>query len=163
MARGTLTRGVRTSILVAALVAGCGSSGGGGDGATDATTGEVAPYIVPTYCGLPFVAGPCEAAFPVFAFVDGACVERIYGGCSGNANRFTTLEQCLALCDGRPFARGCPTGRHVATICLRCGVTGGCGERMEVCALDCTKNEDCVVGSALSGCFESSCQAFGCD
>jgi hypothetical protein len=55
-------------------------------------------------CSLPFEAGSCEARIPVFAFVDGACVERIYGGCGGNANRFQTVEECTAECEG---------GRHI--------------------------------------------------
>ena len=49
---------------------------------------------------LPFDVGPCDAAIPVYAFVDGACVQRTYGGCEGNGNRFSTLEECLATCAG---------------------------------------------------------------
>lgn len=51
-------------------------------------------------CELPFVQGPCEAAFPVFAFEGGECVPKIYGGCEGNGNRFDTLEQCQNRCGG---------------------------------------------------------------
>jgi hypothetical protein len=64
-----------------------------------------------TACSLPFDPGPCHAAFPVFAFVDGACVERVYGGCEGNANRFPLLERCMVACEGRPDPCGCPPGR----------------------------------------------------
>src|SRR5262245_16714450 len=56
---------------------GAGSGGGGRGGATGAAA-----------CALPFDPGPCRAAIPVFAYVDGACVQRVYGGCDGNANRF---------------------------------------------------------------------------
>ncbi len=41
-------------------------------------------------CSLPFEAGPCDAAIPVYAYVNGACVARTYGGCQGNGNRFNT-------------------------------------------------------------------------
>lgn len=58
---------------------------------------EVRP-ATPRTCDLPFDAGPCDAAIRVFAFVDGVCVERIYGGCDGNGNRFATAEECIAAC-----------------------------------------------------------------
>jgi hypothetical protein len=57
------------------------------DGGSDAGAGGV--------CSLPFDPGPCEALFPVYAFVDGSCMLRTYGGCQGNGNRFETLEACL--------------------------------------------------------------------
>jgi hypothetical protein len=51
-------------------------------------------------CRLPFDPGPCDAAIAVFAFFDGACVERTYGGCEGNDNRFPTIEDCVQACGG---------------------------------------------------------------
>jgi hypothetical protein len=50
-------------------------------------------------CDQPFDSGPCDAAIRVFAYVDGSCVERIYGGCQGNDNRFGTLDDCQLACD----------------------------------------------------------------
>jgi hypothetical protein len=128
--------------------------GGQDDGAT---------FTPPARCALPFVVGPCEAAIRVWASVNGACSEQIYGGCGGNENRFNTLEECLATCEGRPAARPCPDGRVRATICLQCGPAGGCGKTMEVCAVPCTKQEDCTaVGPQPSGCVMGFCEASRC-
>lgn len=114
-------------------------------------------------CGLPFEAGPCDAAIPVYASVGGACVPRVYGGCQGNDNRFTTLEECLVACEGRPVPNGCPAGRIAQEICLACGLAGGCGHSAMVCALSC----DADAGSAgcagpLANCYAGVCQAAFC-
>jgi hypothetical protein len=121
-------------------------------------------FTPPARCALPFEAGPCEAAIRVWASVNGTCTEQIYGGCQGNENRFDTLEECLATCEGRPAARPCPAGRAPAKICLQCGFVGGCGKTAEVCALTCTKHEDCMTAPTPrpSGCFMGVCEAYGC-
>jgi trypsin inhibitor len=62
---------------------GCGS-GGTPDAAPDGATTSV--------CSLPFDSGPCDAAIRVFAYVGGACIEQIYGGCLGNGNRFDSIR-----------------------------------------------------------------------
>ena len=41
----------------------------------------------------------CKAK-QVYAFVDGKCVEKTYGGCGGNANRFESLKECEDICGG---------------------------------------------------------------
>jgi hypothetical protein len=110
---------------------------------------------------MPFDPGPCEALFPVFAFVDGACVEKTYGGCQGNANRFSTLEECMAACQGQPNPNGCPPGRLARTVCLSCGVAGGCGTSAEVCAKTCAAASDCDEPSF--SCVAGLCQVSGCD
>lgn len=58
---------------------------------------------VTSVCDLPKDPGPCDAAVWSFAFdsVSGVCVPFVYGGCSGNANRFATAEECYAACSGR--------------------------------------------------------------
>ena len=129
----------------------CGS-GGAPDAGPDGTTSD---------CSLPFDAGPCDAAIRVFAYVGGACVEQIYGGCLGNGNRFDSIEECMLTCDGRPNPRGCPDGRFVKTICLACGVVGGCARQADVCAQPCGDGAPCVSRSFQ--CREGACQAFGCD
>jgi hypothetical protein len=86
-------------------------------------------------CSLPFDPGPCEAAFSVYAFVNGACTLQTYGGCQGNGNRFDTLEACLATCVGGPGA--CPPNRVAREVCLGCGPAGGCSKTATVCALVC--------------------------
>lgn len=50
-------------------------------------------------CGLPVVTGPCNAAFPRYAYDGSQCVPFTYGGCQGNANNFETLEACEQACN----------------------------------------------------------------
>jgi len=108
-------------------------------------------------CALPFDVGPCRADIPVYAFVSGACVARSYGGCDGNDNRFDTLEECLAACEGRPIPNGCPAGRVAQEICLACGPAGGCAQTGTVCALRC----DVDAGAAAAGCADDSFVCLG--
>lgn len=126
-----------------------------------ADAGGDGPWSAPALCALSFVAGPCDGAIPVFAYVGGGCVSRIYGGCQGNDNRFATLEQCLATCEGRPDTVACPAGRTAKRICLSCGLAGGCGESREVCARPCTQSSP-GCEAPLTFCSEGFCQAGGC-
>jgi hypothetical protein len=112
-------------------------------------------------CFLPFDPGPCDAAMRVFAFVDGACVERTYGGCGGNDNRFWTKEECMATCEGRPDPNGCPPDRVFRNICLECGPAGGCGKQADVCAKVCSADSQC--DGPLWHCREGACEVGGCD
>ena len=47
---------------------------------------------------MPRETGPCKGSFMKWYFDGMECSQFIYGGCSGNANRFDTLEQCLETC-----------------------------------------------------------------
>jgi hypothetical protein len=133
----------------------CGTSGtGGGTGSDGAVPG---PYP----CSMPFDPGPCMGAVPVFAYVDGACVERIYNGCQGNANRFSTVEECWYTCDGRPDPQGCPEGRVRKSICLGCGPAGGCAKSAVVCAEPCEDGGACSTRGFV--CYEGVCQAAFCE
>ncbi|KAL7742076.1 hypothetical protein ACLKA6_018323 [Drosophila palustris] len=56
-------------------------------------------------CGLPHSLNgdgriSCEAYIPRWSYnpVDKKCVEFIFGGCGGNANRFDTKEICEEKC-----------------------------------------------------------------
>jgi len=51
-------------------------------------------------CTLPKQSGLCLAYFPSFYYntATGTCETFIYGGCQGNANRFTTLHECMEKC-----------------------------------------------------------------
>lgn len=111
-------------------------------------------------CLQPFDPGTCDANFAVFAFVDGACVERSFGGCDGNENRFYTLEECLSSCEGRPFPNSCPDGRTPEVACLECGPAGGCSKSFSVCAKACAANADCAGGNL--SCAQGICQMVGC-
>ena len=51
-------------------------------------------------CDLEVTSGPCEAYMEQFAYDrhTGECVKFVYGGCEGNANRFTSIEECKKIC-----------------------------------------------------------------
>ena len=51
-------------------------------------------------CSLKPDPGPCRGSFPsyFFNFKSGQCEKFIYGGCGGNENRFSLLEDCLETC-----------------------------------------------------------------
>jgi hypothetical protein len=53
-------------------------------------------------CYLPPQPGECDGSFPSVYFdaTNGQCVEFIYGGCGGNANRFEALDECYSACGG---------------------------------------------------------------
>ena len=108
-------------------------------------------------CSLPFDAGGCLAYVKVYAYVDGACVQQIYGGCNGNANRFSSIEECMASCDGRPGAQACPKGRVEQTICLTFGGLSGCTRQGLVCAQPCGDASTCETSGF--DCFNGFCQA----
>ena len=56
--------------------------------------------ITPKYCLLPPETGPCKGYFPRWYFdkATGECKKFVYGGCSGNENRFMTQEDCDKAC-----------------------------------------------------------------
>lgn len=94
-------------------------------------------------CALPFETGDCLAAMPVFAFVDGSCQPQTYGGCGGNDNRFQSLEECRARCEGAPNPGGCPEGTVLERVCLACGPTDACIHQQTLCAETCDENTEC--------------------
>ena len=51
-------------------------------------------------CGLEPETGSCEAYIPSYFYnaTSEMCEMFIYGGCEGNANRFSTLDQCKETC-----------------------------------------------------------------
>ncbi|KFM83604.1 Papilin, partial [Stegodyphus mimosarum] len=53
-------------------------------------------------CRLPVEPGPCNEALPRWFYdaVSQNCLPFVYGGCSGNKNRFKTSEICLKFCSG---------------------------------------------------------------
>ncbi len=130
------------------------SAGGGG-------AGGMPGFEPPLLCSLPFDSGPCDAAIPRYAAVDGQCVLVSYGGCEGNENNFTSLEECLKVCEGRPGALPCPAGRVVKEICVECGLVGGCPAYGEFCTQPCADTPECE--SPWLMCFEGTCQQYGCE
>lgn len=58
------------------------------------------PSSQPELCGLPKQTGPCRARIPAYYYDLGRdqCLMFIYGGCSGNDNRFSTFHDCQVTC-----------------------------------------------------------------
>ncbi|XP_019853361.1 PREDICTED: uncharacterized protein LOC105313106 isoform X2 [Amphimedon queenslandica] len=84
-------------------------------------------------CSLPPLSGPCRGAFPRWFYnsSSGSCELFLYGGCSGNANRFITLQQCIQSC-------GCGTGNTA----LNCS-----GDLCERASCEAHDNSVCEVDS----------------
>lgn len=53
-------------------------------------------------CGLPVVAGLCKAQKPRFGYNKDKkrCEMFLYGGCGGNGNRFSSVQDCVNTCGG---------------------------------------------------------------
>nr|XP_019961120.1 PREDICTED: kunitz-type serine protease inhibitor 6-like [Paralichthys olivaceus] len=73
-------------------------------------------------CRLTPDPGPCRAAFTNFFFNPntGTCHSFLYGGCNGNVNRYSTLEECMSHCsqDGSFDTRGKSRNRWTAAFFL---------------------------------------------
>jgi hypothetical protein len=111
-------------------------------------------------CSQPFDPGPCDALVPAFAFVGGECQPVVYGGCQGNDNVFSTNEECLAACEGRPLEQECRGGRTPAVGCLACAGGVGCTQRGAFCFEGCTSDDDCTTTGF--SCGDGICQAVDC-
>lgn len=110
-------------------------------------------------CDSPYQNGLCDGNFIVWWHnpETGACEERGYGGCDGNANRYDSLEACEAVCVTHHDPNGeCPTNRMAVQECLMCGLGGGCVEEGEFCAKFCTNDADCADEEGPLG-FGSEC------
>jgi hypothetical protein len=140
-----------------------GSTSGGSNSGGSASGGSGSgPEVPAARCLQPFDVGPCKASAHVYAFEDGACVPKTYGGCQGNDNRFYTLEECLSACEGRPSIAPCPEGRVAQRICIACGPAGGCAEQQVLCAQPCDELAPDPCEWSLV-CFQGVCQAGGCE
>lgn len=54
-------------------------------------------------CLQPIEVGICRAEVKSYGFdsTQQKCVQFVYGGCNGNENRFTKLEDCQVACEGK--------------------------------------------------------------
>lgn len=64
-------------------------------------------------CQLPQRIGPCRANIPSYSYdaATGRCQSFLYSGCLGNANRFSSEEECLARCSSDLAAAASVSGR----------------------------------------------------
>ncbi|CAL1675129.1 unnamed protein product [Lasius platythorax] len=81
-------------------------------------------------CNLPMDSGPCRGAFRKYYYEPGlrACREFNYGGCDGNANRFSTISECESICvhHEEPLPPGNDTSVSNLSICKEPVDTGSC-------------------------------------
>ena len=87
--------------------AGMNSSAGASNGAgashsagTSSSAGAPAGGSAGAACTAPQDAGPCEGFFPAFWHdpQTGLCEPFVYGGCSGNENRYPSRDACMQAC-----------------------------------------------------------------
>lgn len=69
-------------------------------------------HVVFPECTLDKVEGPCKGSWRRYYYntLTKRCEEFIYGGCSGNANNFRTLQECQAVCAACVEDPTCPVG-----------------------------------------------------
>jgi hypothetical protein len=115
---GTATRGGASGTVASGGVVALGGTPATGGRATGGGGGTAG------ICTLEPDPGPCEAAFPAYAYdvETGLCLPFYYGGCEGNPNRFETAEECYAACEG-PRVGGtayCESSAECAPISTGC-------------------------------------------
>ncbi|GAA52397.1 hypothetical protein CLF_107991 [Clonorchis sinensis] len=71
-------------------------------------------------CSLPIESGPGRALLQMYAFNGSACVQFTYGGLGGNANRFSTEEECLEACSERVTSAQYPAQPRTTEARKRC-------------------------------------------
>ncbi|VDL83776.1 unnamed protein product, partial [Nippostrongylus brasiliensis] len=83
---------------------------------------------------LPLDVGKCHGSFPSWYYevATGSCVEFKYSGCSGNANRFTSHEECESTCVRQPEPES--DSRSAASVCDEAKETGPCTNFITKCS-----------------------------
>uniref|UniRef100_A0A7I5EDG0 Papilin n=1 Tax=Haemonchus contortus TaxID=6289 RepID=A0A7I5EDG0_HAECO len=78
-------------------------------------------------CHLPLDVGKCQGSFDswYYEMATGSCVEFKYSGCSGNANRFASREECENTCV-RHSEPDSDTTSHGTSVCDEAKETGPC-------------------------------------
>jgi hypothetical protein len=105
-------------------------------------------------CQLPADFASCTLK-AAYAFIDGVC-QLATSGCAGNDNRFSTLEECRARCEGVPGDTACPEGQVEGAICIGCGGGGGCIRYVDVCTTTCATRADCPSSDFV--CYGGYCE-----
>ncbi|XP_077270107.1 proteoglycan-like sulfated glycoprotein papilin isoform X5 [Temnothorax americanus] len=81
-------------------------------------------------CNLAVDSGPCRGAFRKYYYEPNlrACHEYMYGGCDGNANRFSTISECESICihHEEPLPPGNDTSVSNLSICKEPVDSGSC-------------------------------------
>ncbi|XP_036145237.1 papilin isoform X3 [Monomorium pharaonis] len=81
-------------------------------------------------CNLAVDSGPCRGVFRKYYYESNVrvCREFIYGGCDGNANRFSTISECESICvhHEEPVPPGNDTSISNLSICKEPVDSGSC-------------------------------------
>ncbi|XP_065917768.1 uncharacterized protein [Dysidea avara] len=111
----------------------------------------------PDVCGLPPLVGDCDAAIRRYFYnrTSQRCERFIWGGCGGNSNRFTTVEECRAACEPGTTVRPSPTGITDPP----CQVNNNCGENLFCYIYPETGEQYCAQSCLLNngGCGDQQC------
>ncbi|XP_030037071.1 papilin [Manduca sexta] len=123
--------------------------------------------IAEAVCSLSSDIGPCQN-YTLYWYYDAefsACSQFWYGGCEGNGNRFTTEEECKAVCvPSAPKDNNC---RHTSFGCCPDDVTVATGLNNQGCGCQYTAHGCCpdrqteAAGPNFEGCGCNTYQ-FGC-
>ena len=132
-------------------------------------------------CRLEPVAGPCRGTIPSYFFnsTSGRCGKFFYGGCGGNDNRFSLLEDCQESC-GRERPTENPCFLIDCALGTTCRVNQGTGRgecvprdeeppTMNRCSyvlcqpgLECQINKETGAGECVFPGLPTSCSALSC-
>ncbi|XP_035209574.1 BPTI/Kunitz domain-containing protein-like [Stegodyphus dumicola] len=126
-----------------------------------AFSATIQPYVRPSYenipqCFQPPESGLCLAYFLSYYYNPSTrtCETFVYGGCQGNANRFTTFEQCMATCNGTTattihfelITESNPSEKEVQDPCTLPVQTGQCRAAMPRFYFNGEKCENFIYG-----------------
>ncbi|XP_066141086.1 papilin isoform X3 [Euwallacea fornicatus] len=110
------------------IFSGCGGNGNRYYSEEDCLR-RCGPYRGQDICSLGQEPGPCKDYNVKYYFNRnvGRCEQFVYGGCQGNGNRFSSVEECEHYCGGRQPEEPKPSPT-VAEVCQQTADQGSCQE-----------------------------------
>jgi hypothetical protein len=134
------------------------------DAAAQDSSLDAAAAFVPADVCLQDHEFPIECAnstgFNAYSYENGECARHDHCIEPNLHQIFSTREECLALCEGRPVPRACPAGTERRSICFGCLLDRGCTRR-DACATPCIDDSPCTMLDL--SCVGGFCQVPGCE